>query len=419
MTKPRNALFLLLGAAQLFFVAASVGVHRTRSQGLIASDGKAYYAWLRSVALDRDLDFSNDFALIYAPGTEPVAPIRPDGLVANKTSVGVAFTEVPGFMLGHVAAFMLGMPRDGISAPYQFAVTIWLQVVCLGALGLLWLGMIRLGADEWIAAIGVASALAATNLLQYVARPAMAHGPGLAVVCVAFYLVVSRERPARWRVAVVGALLGLAVIIRTSNLLLIPFFIPLIRPHLGRSIMNWASFLGGATAMLALQVSFASAQWGQLTYSSYGNEGFTAGVRGIVGTLFSARHGLFVYHPWYLAMLVLAVLAALRRETRSLGVGAIVYFAGFVVANGTWWSWWFGDGFGNRSFVETIPALLVPAILWLTAVAHERRARVLRAIGATSLLLAVANVVLWTGYILRRFPPDGSHTIGEAWLWWL
>src|SRR5687768_4095689 len=97
MVQPRRALLLFLVAAQLIFAVLSVVVYRTRPQGLIASDGKSYYAWLRSLALDGDLDFTNDFALIYSPGPVPTAPLRPNGLVANKTSVGVALTEVPGF----------------------------------------------------------------------------------------------------------------------------------------------------------------------------------------------------------------------------------------------------------------------------------------------------------------------------------
>ena len=419
MTQPRRALLVFLVTVQLLFVVLSVMAYRSRPQGLIASDGKAYYAWLRTLALDRDLDFENDYKLIYPPDPVPEAPLRADGRVANKTSVGVPLTEIPGFLAGHLAAAVLGQPLNGVSAPYQFAVTVWLQLLCLAALALLWAGLVRLGADPAIAAIGVASALVATNLLQYVARPAMSHAPGLSVVCIAFYLAVSAERPvSRRMVAAIGLLLGLAAIIRTSNLLVIPFFVPLLRPLLNRSALNWAALVGGAAVMFALQIGFASAQWGQLMFSSYGDEGFTAGWRGVVGTLFSSRHGLFVYHPWYLIMLALTLMAALKRETRALAIGALVSFAGFVVANGTWWSWWFGDGFGNRSFIELIPALLVPAVLWLSA-AQREQARTFRIAGATAVALTFVNVVLWTGFILRRFPPNGEHTIAQAYFWWL
>lgn len=419
LTRPRSALLVLLVGAQLVFAMLSVAVYRTRPQGLIASDGKSYYAWLRSLALDRDLDFTNDFAVIYAPGPVPTEPIRPDGLVANKTSVGVALVEAPGFFVGHAIAAISGIARDGISAPYQFAVTLWLQALCLFALWLLWLGMVRLGADEWIAAIGVASALLATNLIQYVARPAMAHGPGVAVLCIAFYLAVSSARTATlWRAAAIGALLGLAGIIRSSNLMLAPFFAALMWPHLGRSASRWAAFGAGFLVPLAVQVALASAQWDRLMFSSYGDEGFTAGIQGIIGSLFTARHGLFVYHPWYLVTVGLVLLAAMRRETRALAVGALLSFLAFVVANGTWWSWWFGDGFGNRSFVEIVPVLLIPSVLWLSTALRERGQRVRAHVGAAIFAMICMNMVLWSGFILRRYPPDGDHTIAQAYLWW-
>lgn len=419
MTLSRRTLVSALIAAQLAFAAISVIAYRTLPQGLIASDGKSYYAWLTSVALDGDLDFTNDFALIYSPTPPPTAPITPRGLVANKTSIGVALVETPGFFVGHAIAAITGQPRNGWSAPYQLAVTLWLQLLIVGALGLLWLGLLRLGADEVIAAIGVSSALLATNLLQYVARPAMSHGPGIAILCIAFYLAVSSSRPARpLKLAALGALLGLAIIIRASNAMLAPFFLVLFRPLLGRSLANWAAFLAGLAVPLAIQIGFASAQWGQLMYSSYGDEGFTAGIAGIIGSLFTARHGLFVYHPWYGVMLGLIVLAALRRETRALAVAALVCFAGFVVFNGTWWSWWFGDGFGNRSYVEIVPVLLVPAVLWLTAALKQRGQAVVRYATVVAVTLTIVNLVLWSGYILRRYPPNGDHTVAQAYLWW-
>ena len=415
---PRRAVVLFLLSAQVVFLALSMAVYRTRPQGLIASDGKSYYAWLRSLALDHDLDFTNDFALIYAPGPVPVAPIRPDGLVANKTSIGVALVETPGFMVGHAAAAVLGMPRDGVSAPYQFAVALSLQLFCLFGLWLLWLGMVRLGADPLVAAIGVAGALLATNLIQYVARPAMAHGPGVAVLCSAFYLAATMSNVRVWRSGAIGALLGLAFIIRTSNGMLAPLFVVLLWPHLGRSVKHWLTLVAGFAVPLALQVGLASAQWDRLMFSSYGDEGFTAGITGIIGSLFTAKHGLFVYHPWYLFAVLLAALASARRQTRALGIAALLCFGAFVVMNGTWWSWWFGDGFGNRSFVETVPVLLVPAVLWLSLRLKETGQSVVRYVAAATLVLMFANMVLWSGFILRRYPPDGDHTIAQAYLWW-
>src|SRR5215510_1220568 len=210
MNRVRGFLLLFLAGFQLLFIAASIQANRSLPQGLIAGDGKSYYSWLRSVALDGDLDFRNDFALLYPPDPLPDTLLRTTrGLVVNQYPVGMAITEVPGFAIGHMIAVAMGQPRTGVSAPYEFAVTLWLQVLCLSGLVALWLALVRLGADPLIAGIGVASALTATNLIQYIARPAMSHGPGLAVLCFAFYAAVAARHEARqlWRWVLLGTLL--------------------------------------------------------------------------------------------------------------------------------------------------------------------------------------------------------------------
>jgi hypothetical protein len=420
VTRTRALFVLFLVAFQIFFATASAIAFRTRPQGLIASDGKGYYAWLRSLALDRDLDFRNDFQLIFPPDPVPdLQRVTPRGLVINKYPVGVAVSEVPGFLAGHAIAFALGMPRNGVSAPYQFAVTLWLQALFLVALAVLWVTLVRLGAEPVIAALGVASALTATNLIQYATRPTMAHAPGLSMMCFALYFAVAAREPARqlWKLGAVGALLGLAVIIRPSNAALASFFVPFLLKPLGRSVANWVVFIGSFACVVALQVLLASLLWGHLAFSGYVGEGFTSGVRGIVGSLFSSRHGLFIYHPWYLVVLLLSILATRSRETRSIAVGTLLSFAAFVVINGTWWSWWFGDSFGNRSFIELIPPLVVTGVLWLSALAPAQRSRARIGVAAAVFVLSLSNAWLWGGYILRRYPPNGEHTVAQAYLW--
>ena len=415
----RSLLRVFLVAAFLAFVVISLLAYPRLPQGLIASDGKGYYAWLRTIALDRDLDFRNDFALIYPPDPIPTGPTTPSGRLASKYPVGLAIVEAPGFLAGHLVALAGDGPADGVSAPYQFGVTWWLQIVLLFALWRYWGAVVRLGADPAMAALAVAGMLTATNLIHYAVRPAMAHAAGLAMLCFALDLLVDdRNAKGAARFAAVGALLGLAVIIRPTNAALAPFFVPLFLTRGRRpDPSHWAAFLAAVACIVAIQVALTSALWGRLQFQGYEGEGFTAGLRGIAATLFSARHGLFIYHPWYLAALALAALAARQPVTRALGAGAMLSFAVLTLANGTWWSWWFGDGFGNRAFIEVIPALVVPAVLWLSGLVNRRRA--LACVAAGLALFSVLNAVLWTGYVLRRFPPDGRHSVSQAYLWFV
>ena len=417
LDRARRLLILFLIIAQGVFALAAIVSYHPPSFPLIASDGKGYYAWLRSIALDGDVDFRNDFALIYPPDPVPDGPITPRGLVADKYPVGVAITEAPGFLMGHLMAYALGLPRDGVSAPYQFSVALWLQALLLVSLGVLWTTLLRLGGDPSVAALGVVSALSATNLVQYAARPTMSHAPGIVVICFALHLATTLQPTRRvGRLAALGALLGLAVIIRPTNLALGAFFLPFLWRSLRRDVRAWATLAGAFVTVAAIQVGLASTLWGRLQFQGYTEEGFTAGVHGIVGTLFSSRHGLFVYHPWYLIALGLTVAAILRPSTRAPAVGALVSFITLTVANGTWWNWWFGDGFGNRAFIEIIPVLLVPSVLWLSSARADLRLR-LRSMALTVGALSLINAVLWTGFIFRRYPPDGQHSVTQAYFW--
>jgi hypothetical protein len=418
MKSPRAVLFALLGAYFCTLVALDVISMRSGRSGgkLINGDAKGYYAWLRSIALDRDVDFRNDYALVYPPETPPdTGRVTPRGLVVDKYPIGLAIVEVPGFVAGHVAAKALGFPADGVSAPYQLAVVVWLQLFCLGSFVALWFGLVRAGARENVATLVIASALLATNLLQYIARPAWAHGPGVALLNFAYLLIITARgaRDENRRMIGLGALLGLALIVRPSNVAIAPFFAVLLATSFERWRSHIARLAVGAAPLVAIHFASIWALWGSLHVSGYGDEGFTGGLTGIVGTLFSARHGLFVYHPWYLLMLGLAVAATRTPATRRVAAGTLLSFAAFAVINGTWWCWWFGDAFGNRAFIELIPALLVPAALWLSSL----QAKTVRRFAITAGTLAVVNLTLWTGFVIRRFPADGLHSVADAYLW--
>jgi hypothetical protein len=418
MKSNRAVLLALLGAYFCTLVALDVVSMRSGRSGgkLINGDAKGYYAWLRSISLDHDVDFRNDYALIFPPETTVDANrFTPRGLVVDKYPIGVAIVEVPGFVAGHAAARILGYPADGVSAPYQLAVVVWLQLFVLGSFVALWVALVRSGAREVVATLVIASALLATNLLQYIARPAWPHAPGVALLNFAYFLLITARsaRDEGRRMIGLGALLGLALIVRPSNLAIAPFFACLLVMHFER----WRGHIGrialGAAPLIAIHFGSMWALWGSPHATGYGEEGFTSGLAGIVNTLFSARHGLFVYHPWYLVMLGLAVAAVRSPATRPVAIGTLVSFAALAVINGTWWCWWFGDSFGNRAFIELIPPLIVPAALWLSSV----QARAVRTFAITAGLLTVVNVMLWSGYVIRRFPADGLHSVADAYLW--
>jgi hypothetical protein len=86
-------------------------------------DDTGYYAFLRSIFFDGDLDFFNE--LRYAHSEK----LMPTGYVFNNWQMGQALLFLPFFIVGHLLALLyqgLGYPIsvDGYSAPYYLATAV-------------------------------------------------------------------------------------------------------------------------------------------------------------------------------------------------------------------------------------------------------------------------------------------------------
>ena len=118
-----------------------------RGEGLvIRCDGHGYYAWLRSLLLDGDWSFDNEFDEHNPLGdyVTPREPRTPRGLRPNQWSVGPAcvwaVTVVPGhFCLRACADRGFPWPADGYSLPYQLLVGCTTLLASFAGLGFLWL----------------------------------------------------------------------------------------------------------------------------------------------------------------------------------------------------------------------------------------------------------------------------------------
>ena len=406
-------------------LAVTVSAVRLREdRRIIIGDANAYYAWARSVLLDRDIDFSNDYQILYPSAQMPseVTEFTPKGLAVNKYPVGVAILEVPGFLVGHAVALLSGAPANGVSLPYQFSVTWSLMLYCVVSFYLLYLALARFGVDRRWAAGFCAIALVGTNLVHYLADAGMSHAAGVAVTNALLFLISrlpdSGRRVPRLIGLLAGVFVGLLFLVRNTNILLLPFFLVLAARQRRWRVPELAAFLAAAVAVAAIQPITLNLLWGQWRLSTYPSEHFSAGLAGVVGTLFSQRHGLFLYGPWYTVLLFLAGCAVAHRKALfGPAVAALGSFALFVVANGTWWCWWFSHSFGNRAFIETLPMLSLIAGLQVSRSDMSRRYSIL--LVAVMCTVVALNFYLWAGYLLGAYARDGSSGLAATYLWLL
>jgi hypothetical protein len=81
---------------------------------------------------------------------------------------------------------------------------------------------------------------------------------------------------------------------------------------------------------------------------SYTGEPFFFLKPALWSSLFSDRHGLFNWHPLLLLGAIGWIIGSFRKF--SFPKAWIISFALVVYINSTWWCWWFGSSFGNRSY---------------------------------------------------------------------
>jgi hypothetical protein len=186
---------------------------------VIRGDGLGYYAWLRSLLIDGDWDFSNEFDKHPVSGDWVPPPIyRTEiGRRANQWSVGPACIWALFVVPGHCILRASGepYPADGYSLPYQMLVAA--ASLTMSALGLFLLyGICRHYARPSRAALAAALMTLGSTLVYYNSvEVSIAHGLGAVALSAFLYYWLKTYNSLRWsRWFVVGLLVGAAALVR-------------------------------------------------------------------------------------------------------------------------------------------------------------------------------------------------------------
>ncbi len=390
---------------------------------IYATDEVQYYAYLRSVYIDHDLDFRNEyehFAQIGLANGDPAIynallrdhpddpPVNPQtGKLRNVAPIGAAVLWSPGFILADLGVrfanlFGAGIPPDGFARPYIYAACFMSALYALLGM-LLTYRLCRRYAGVLAATLACVTLWLATPLVFYafIAMP-WAHAPGFFLV--ALFLTIWLGKPdaplaeqyaqrslRTW--ALLGAVGGLMAITREQLglLLLLPAVESLYayarlvpaalrgtaaaRQQVQQLAQGHALFLVCLALFLLPQFATyhilngrplpASTVAGKLSASGGGSPYFFA-------TLIHPRHGAFLWSP--VLVPALAGLAWLARRDWLLAALCLLGFVVQTYINGSFGSTWHLTGaFGFRRLIECIPffALGLAALLeWLHRRTH-------------------------------------------------
>ncbi len=386
--------------------------------GVTRPDGVAYFVYLPSTWLDRDLllfDEWQRFGML-PNGIVQSEGVSPNGHLADHWTVGSAVVWYPAFILGDVLHGLVPslqrFARDGISLPYNVA-AISASAFC---------GLIALLAGYAAARqlFGIPASILATlgtwfgsSLLWYSTREAlMAHAPSAAACAVVVWASMRlRRHPSIDDFVAAGVAAGLAFSIRPQDatFLAVPFFIAGIR--------RWLPLLGGFVAGALPQIV--------VTFVLYGNPMTLFNISAanparpwhaferfwLWQPIFSWYHGLATWTPLMLAGILGFPL--LVRAHRGLGAAAISMFLLQWFMNSTFDRFfWSGSSFGQRRFDNcTILFLLGAAALF--AAIPRWAAALIAAVGSlwTMALFFAAGSMNLNRYYL---PSELIHAIGAV-----
>ena len=364
---------------------------------MIASDVINYYGYLPATFIFHDLGIKNPETI--EKGTFWVVRV-PNGNNVFKMSMGLSFVYAPFFFMGHGAAKLFGYEAYGFSEPYRFALTISYLVYLL--IGLIFLRKILLYYfSDKISAITIIAITLGTNLLYYASiEGTMSHIYNFALFNIfIWHSILWYNSPTFKRLFGLGALAGLIILVRPSNIVILLFFFlfkvnsfKLLRERFQLLFKKFHWFLAMLLAFLLIwtpQFIYNLHYTGELLFYSYTKEKFFFNNPQILDGLFSYRKGWLLYTPLMFIPLFGIIVSLFKKKEYSWPILVFTVFNIYVIFS--WWCWWYGGSFGQRSFVDSYGLLAIPFALVLTEVKRIKQVLYNVLLGLTFLIIVFNN----------------------------
>ncbi|PKP27466.1 MAG: hypothetical protein CVU06_01920, partial [Bacteroidetes bacterium HGW-Bacteroidetes-22] len=215
----------------LVIILAIISLSNQHYNQRISGDSEGYYAWLPTTIINHDLTFdrwADTLASVTGNTYLPHYLHKEGDILINKYTFGTALLISPFFLIGHLTALISGLPSNGFSLPYSYAIAIC--GLMYGLLGLLLIFRIArsYGASSALSWFISLIMLLATNLYQYmVMQPAMSHVYSFTTIAAVVWLIRNDLRkPNERNLWLIALLVGLIIAIRPFNIifmLAIPF----------------------------------------------------------------------------------------------------------------------------------------------------------------------------------------------------
>ena len=344
---------------------------------IVTGDAVHYYVYLRSWVFDQDIHFRNEYIRLYRlqggeEGTEWIYQETPTGHVRNMMAIGTPVAWAPAYLVGVMTlcltalAGVTGWP-DGFERILQASAGF--SGIAAATVGtVLTYRMCRRLFGARLALVSTLAIWLGSSALYYsLVSPTYSHATSMMVVSGLFlYWAGSRQHQTLRRYLILGALIGLAALVRWQDavFVVLPFIDAIAAGRKRLAGFDWAGatrHLGaagvGAVLVFSVQMIVWLVLYGQPLVIPQ-SEGFMQWHAPHLGSvLFSDWHGLFTWTP--IVALAVAGLIPLHRRDPWLAAGLLAAFLASWWANGSVADWWAGEAFGARRFVSGFPIFVV------------------------------------------------------------
>ncbi|MCE9590114.1 MAG: hypothetical protein K8S99_06285 [Planctomycetes bacterium] len=354
------------------------------------SDGQLYYAQVRSLVIDHDLDFNNEMTELspHLENYKEGVPRAANGRVANRHTFGWALVMLLPFEMIHLLVKLAGGNASGYSWPYEVVFSLWQASLCVFGMAMAARATIRL-TGRTAAALAFVTTFLASNVLYYAAvMPIMTHGSSCAVVGLLLYCGVRLyEDVRRWLFWGLSAgLVFLLVLLRPTNIVLAGVLMPAVWTlwngdpaklgiPAGKSTgwgLRWVVPRFGLVVLavglaVGLQILVWRASMGYWTMNPYAEHGETMDLLSpaLPQVLISTNNGAWYFHPFYMIGFAGLIWGTVKgfRPGRVFWSWLLTGYVLHIYIHSCWFAPTFGDAFGHRLFADSSPLMLAGSAL--------------------------------------------------------
>ncbi len=332
-------------------------------------DVKVFYVYLPATIIYKDL--SLEFIVDKKPelGEIMFQEKGPKGMFYIQATYGLSLLYSPFFLGAHAYSTLTGSEPNGYSPPYKLA----LIISCIFYLAIgsyFFMKFLLRYFSQWVTAITMVVIVLGTNLFYYSTYEApMSHAYNFSLIAVFLYFTpIWYDKINARNTIIMGLLLGLIALVRPVNFIIILFFV-LYGVHNRETFRERILLLLRSYGWILLMIAAFFLVWipqfiywkfisGSYYFYSYSDQRFYFNNPQVISSLFSYRKGLFVYIP--LIAFAFVGIPFLFRKYKGLILPVAVFTAINVYVLSSWCFWWFGGGFGPRSYIDTYAIMAIP-----------------------------------------------------------